>query len=209
MASVCRQQTIDKKIKTFLGEKSQSNVVFLGAGLETACCRINNSSANFYQVDLPNVIAIRRRVLPPVSNEKLIAGDMFTLDWVKEVDTSLPTLIVVSGVYQYFDEAKVVAMIRKMKLLIPKGELIFDATNSKGLALANKYVKRTGNTDAQMYFSVDSPKNFANLTGTKLVGVDGFFADALRACRGLRPLTRLYMYFADKLKRTLVIHLAF
>ena len=68
-------------------------------------------------------------------------------------------------------------------------------------------MRKTGNTDAQMYFSVDNPKDFANRTDTELMAVDGFFRDALKECRGLKLITRIYMYFADKLHRTLVIHL--
>jgi len=207
MASVCRQQTIDRKIRGFLKENNRSNVVFLGAGLETAYNRIGNAESDFFQVDLPNVMDIRKKVLGNEDNEKLISGDMFTLDWIKEIDTSQPTMIVVSGVYQYFAESKIIDMIKKMKSRIAKGEVIFDATNSKGLELANKYVRKTGNTDAQMYFSVDNPKDFANRTDTELMAVDGFFRDALKECRGLKLITRIYMYFADKLHRTLVIHL--
>lgn len=59
MASVCRQYTIDQKIKKFLEKNGLCNVVFLGAGLETSFNRIGNDKANFYQVDLPNVIDIR------------------------------------------------------------------------------------------------------------------------------------------------------
>jgi O-methyltransferase involved in polyketide biosynthesis len=209
MASVCRQQTMDGKIKGFLNKNKRGNVVFLGAGLETAYNRIGNKSANFYQVDLPNVIDVRKKVLGNAENEKLISGDMFALDWVNEIDTSLPTLISVAGVYQYFDESKIIDMIEKMKAQIPSGELIFDATNSKGLLLANKYVKKTGNKNAQMHFSVDDPKAFADQTNTKLLEVDGFFQAALKDCRGLSFMTRIYMYFADKLNRTLVIHLSF
>ncbi|WP_314795039.1 class I SAM-dependent methyltransferase [Eggerthia catenaformis] len=209
MASVCRQQTIDQKIVKFLKENSQSNIVFLGAGLETAYNRIKNSKAYFYQVDLSSVIEIRRKMLGNGDNEKLISGDMFDYEWINEIDVSLPTMIVVSGVYQYFNESRIIEMIKKMKQLIAKGELVFDATNSKGLKLANKYVKKTGNTDAQMYFSVDDPKEFAQLTNTKLIEVNGFYQDALKYCEGLKLITRIYMYFADKLKRTLVIHLKF
>ena len=193
MASVCRQQTIDKKIIEFLGKNKQANVVFLGAGLETAYNRINNVTASFYQVDLPDVINTRKRILGNANNESLISGDMFTLDWIKEIDVNLPTMIVVSGVYQYFHASEIINMITKMKSLIPKGELVFDATDSKGLKLVDKYVKKTGNTDAQMYFCVDDPQKFANTTGTRLTAVDGFFRDALKECRGLKLMTRIYM----------------
>ena len=209
MASVCRQQTIDEKIISFLKDNPYGNVVFLGAGVETAYHRIGNKTANFYQVDLPSVIEIRKRVLGNGNNENFISGDMFRLDWIKEIDTTLPTLISVSGGYQYFDESKIIEMVKKMKAHIPNGELVFDATNSKGLKLANKYVKKTGNTNAQMYFSVDNPKEFAKYTNTKLLEVDGFFQKALKDCHGLKLSTKIYMYFADRWNRTLVVHLRF
>ena len=168
MASVSRQDVIDKKIIKFLEENENCNVVFLGAGLETAYNRINNKTANFYQVDLPSVIDIRKKVLGNAKNEKLISGDMFTLEWIKEIDTELPTMIAVSGVYQYFYKEKIVEMIKKMKSFLPKGELVFDATNTKGLKIANKYVKKTGNANAQMYFSIDSVKEFCRYYRNKI-----------------------------------------
>lgn len=209
MASVCRQQTIDKKIMRFLEEHNNGNVVFLGAGLETAYYRMGNKTANFYEVDLPDVIKIRERVIGDAENDKLISGDMFDFHWLKELDTSLPTMISVSGVYQYFDESKVIDMIKRMKAQLPNGEIVFDATNSKGLELANKYVQKTGNINAQMHFSVDNPKEFAKLTDTKLLEIDGFYQGVLKYCHGLKLMTRIYMYFADKLHRTLIIHLKF
>lgn len=207
MASVCRQYTIDKKIRRFIETKDLSNVVFLGAGLETAYNRIGNKTVNFYQVDLPDVIEVRRSLLGEAENECLVSGDMFSLDWIKEVDISLPTLLVVSGVYQYFKEEKILSMISDMKDMITNGELVFDATNSAGLKLANKYVKKTGNKDAQMHFGIDDPIEFANKTQTELLSLDGFFKDALKICKGLKFMTRVYMYFADKLNRTLIMHL--
>ena len=99
MASACRKQTIDKKIKEFLNEHKECNVVFLGAGLETAYDRIGNKTAKFYQVDLPNVINVRKGLLGEAVNEKLISGDMFTLEWINEIDTKLQSMVVVSGVY--------------------------------------------------------------------------------------------------------------
>lgn len=207
MASVCRQDVIDKKIIKFLEENENCNVVFLGAGLETAYNRINNKKANFYQVDLPNVIEIRKRILENAENERLISGDMFTLEWIKEIDTELPTMIAVSGVYQYFNKEKIVEMIKKMKSLLPKGELVFDATNTKGLKIANRYVKKTGNVNAQMYFSIDNVNEFVELTDTKLIDVQGFFARALKICSNAKFITKLFMYFSDKWNRTKVIHL--
>lgn len=63
MASVCRQQTIDRKIINFINSNKDCNVVHLGAGLETSYNRLANKKVNFYQVDLPKVIELRKKLL--------------------------------------------------------------------------------------------------------------------------------------------------
>ena len=63
MASACRQYVLDHKIRHFLSSFPNGNVVFLGAGLETAYSRLSNTTASFYQVDLPAVIQIRQDLL--------------------------------------------------------------------------------------------------------------------------------------------------
>lgn len=209
LASACRQYMMDKKITSFLQRNPSGNVVFLGAGLETALYRLEKYQARFFQVDLPEVIALREKLLGKNAQEQLISGDMFALDWLKAVDTTLPTMLIVSGVFQYFYKENIVSMIQAVAAALPKGELVFDATNSKGLQFANQYVRKTGNKGAEMYFSVDDPNSFANETGTKLVSVDGFFREALQACVSLKFRTRLFMYLADRWKRTMIIHLAF
>ena len=207
MASVCRQQTIDKKIISFLENNHACNVVFLGAGLETAYFRIRNNVSNFYEVDLEHVIALRERLLGHGKNEKLIGCDMFSMEWVKCLDTSKHTLIVSAGVFQYFTKDRIIHFIRQIQSGIPKCEMIFDATDSIGLKRANLFVRRTGNLNTEMYFAIDNPYEFAKDTNTKLLSVSGFFTDALKQCRGLKLITKIIMFFSDRLKRTMVIHL--
>ena len=207
MASACRQHVMDKKIETFLEKNPEGNVVFLGAGLETASSRIDMKKAKVYQVDLPEVIRVREKALGMMQNEMLIAGDLFALDWAKNMDRTIPTMLSVSGVYQYFHEDRIIENIRAMKELFPKGELIFDATNSDGLKFTNNFVQKTGNLDAMMYFGLDDPEEFSKKCGTELVSVSGFYADALKMKGRLKPMTRIFMYFTDKWKRVMVVHM--
>ena len=234
MASVCRQKTIDGKIKDFLerkqgwtGEATQSrdvdgqylsereeppfkakcNIVFLGAGLETAYDRIGNKEARFYQLDLPDVIKVREELLGKGENERLLSGDLFALEWLKEIDCTMPTLLVAAGVFQYFHKEKILELLCKLNTLIPDWEIVFDATNSTGLKYANKYVRKTGNTKAEMYFGLDDPEVFAKEAGLRLLSVDGFYQEAFAHCKGLKLKTKIYMFFSDKLNRTMVVHL--
>ena len=184
MASVCRQQTIDKKIVKFLEENNQSNVVFLGAGLETAYNRINNIKSSFYQVDLPDVINIRKRVLGNADNERLISGNMFTFEWIRELDTSLSTMIVVSGVYQYFDKSKIIEMIKKMKLELDDLKVVF------AQRLDSRYRRGGVSEPAKPHQRLKSIKKHGRDVGILLPGRDsqGFVGHA----QGVVILLRLY-----------------
>ena len=141
MASVARYYNMDKTVTAFAKSYAESNIVYLGAGLETAYDRlsdkIENRTVHWYEADLPEVIEARKKVFGQRKNETLIAGDMFKLEWVKEIDNSLPTLLIVSGVFQYFHEEEIIVFIKGCGKAFPKGEMLFDATSESGLKFTN------------------------------------------------------------------------
>lgn len=129
---------------------------------------------------MPDVIEHRKRTLPNQDNETLIAGDLFDMRWADEVPTDRPVMILLLGVFQYFHEEEIVDIIGKMKGRFPGAELVFDATSTRGLGYANRYVRKTGNKSAEMHFAVDDAGVFADKTGTELLECRPFFTDARR-----------------------------
>ena len=141
-------------------------------------------------------------------NETLIGTDIFTLEWVSSIDTSSPTLLIVSGVFQYFREKNVLAFLSSIKERFPKGEVIFDATNAIGIKYANKYVRKTGNTSAQMYFYVNDAQAFAQKCGMELIEQRTFYTAARKMLkRKLKLYTRIAMKVCDDGERTVILHL--
>ncbi len=207
-ASVARYHNFDAMIRSFIAAHDRCRVVDLGIGLETASRRAGFSGAVFVGIDRPRVIEMRRRLLGDAPNEILIAGDIKDLKWADSLDPELPTLFIASGVFQYFREEEVLALIRFLRGRFPRCELIFDATTKFGLAYANRYVRRTGNKGAPMYFSVSDAAGFAEKCGAELVESRGFFADALASLGDrLSFRTRLSMKIADRFGLTKLIHL--
>lgn len=209
MASVARYYNLDEMVSAFMAQHGKCNVVNLGAGLETAYFRLKPEKAVFYEMDFPEVIAERRRVLGEADNEILIPGDLFDLAWADGIDTSLPMLLVVSGVFQYCHEAQIMQFINEVKERFAQAELIFDATNKRGLAYANRYVRRTGNTHAMMHFSLDDGRKFAQQTGTRFIEQRPFFAQARKMLkRKLNLYSRVAMWVSDEgPARSVLLHL--
>ena len=208
LASVARYYNTDAMERDFVRRNGRSSIVHLGTGLETAYLRLSDLDAHFYDMDLPEVIALRRRLLPESERETLIAGDLFDMRWAEEVDTSLPVMILVLGVFQYFPEERILDVIGKMKETFPGAELVFDATNSKGLKYADRYVRKTGNQSAAMHFAVDDAHAFCERTETEYLECRPFFTDARKVLRKRTGLyTRIAMKVVDKDYRAKLIRM--
>lgn len=70
IASAARYYILDKMVKKFIAAHPKCNIVNLGCGLETAYFRIGNKTAMFYEMDMPEVIEGRKKVLGEHENEK-------------------------------------------------------------------------------------------------------------------------------------------
>ncbi|MBR1469315.1 MAG: class I SAM-dependent methyltransferase [Prevotella sp.] len=208
MAAVARYFNFDDMTRKFMAAHERCNIVNLGAGLDTGFHRLQPTKAVFYEVDLPEVIDVRRKVLGEHDGEVLLGGDMFDLSWATAIDCTLPTLLMASGVFQYFPHARLHGFIRDLKKTFPKGELAFDATTRIGIEVANYYVRRLGNRDAHMPFYINSSKAFARKTDTVLMENRPFFTD-LRRILGprLKRSTRFLTFWGDLLNMSRVIHL--
>lgn len=170
--------------------------------------KIENRTVHWYEADLPEVIEARKKVFGQRKNETLIAGDMFKLEWVKEIDNSLPTLLIVSGVFQYFHEEEIIAFIKGCGKAFPKGEMLFDATSESGLKFTNWFIKRTGNASAIMYFGINDSKEFANKCSMELLEEKTFFPEALKMLgKKLSFVTKVSMKVAEKKKQVIILRL--
>ena len=208
IANVARSYNLDQMAQNFIDKHDKCNVVNLGVGLETSYYRLDRKNSMFIEVDLPEVIELREKYIDVGENEKFIKGDLFKLDWCDELDSTLPTLMIVSGVFQYFHENDVLKFISDVKNIFENAELIFDATNKFGIKYTNFYVKRTGSKSAKMYFYIENPNEFAKKANCKLIECRGFFKDAIKILNKKVGLyTKISMKVAENRKNAMILHL--
>ncbi len=210
MASVARYYNMDKFVGKFVKENGKSNIICLGSGLETMNYRLSELDAHFYNVDFESVIENRKTLLGTGVNETMIPCDITDLKWTKEIETNLPIMMIVSGVFQYFQPEMVSFLLRSLKEIFPGSEMVFDATDEVGIRYAQKYVKKTGNMSAMMYFYVNDPKRFSDSIGAQLIETRHFYDEARRMLkRKVNLYTRIAMKVADDKNRTMLIHIKF
>ena len=139
-----------------------------------------------------------------------ISGDAFAKDWIKKVRNDVldaPILVIAGGLFHYFEEHKVVALLRMIRQF-GNMEVVFDTVNKKGMAMMQKkYMKQVGHADAQMFFYVDSAKELAAKIGgnAKVIAEEPYYRHIPR--NGLNLSTRLSMAVSDRLCMVKMIQL--
>ncbi|MBQ9068968.1 MAG: class I SAM-dependent methyltransferase, partial [Eggerthellaceae bacterium] len=209
-AGAARFTIVDQMIRDFMAQQGRCNVVNVGCGLETSYFRIKPApdAAVFYEMDLPDVIEAREHALGSAENDILVPGDMFDFAWADCIDANLPTFITVIGVFQYFDEARVLAFLQEAATRFPGAHVVFDAMTSKAIKYANDYIKKTGNADAPLGFFVDDAADLAARAGVTLLEQRPFFTEARKLKGRLKLYTRIAMKVVDEgARRGFLVHL--
>ncbi|MFE2109527.1 class I SAM-dependent methyltransferase [Kitasatospora sp. NPDC059463] len=122
-----RVACFDREVADFLAREPRGTVVCLGEGLETQYWRVDNGRAHWLTVDLPEMIALRERLLPPGPRRRLLAADATDLRWADEVDRDRAVLVTTQGLCMYLPPARVKALIAGCADRFPGGSMVVDA----------------------------------------------------------------------------------
>ena len=210
LASASRSANMDRFIRSFRERRPNGVIVQLGCGLETTYHRCDNGRTRWYAVDLPHVIEYRRELLPEPERELYISGDAFAKDWIKKVRNDVldaPILVTASGLFHYFEEHKVIALLRMIGQF-GNMEVVFDTVNKRGMTMMKKkYMKQVGHADVQMFFYVDSAEELAAKIGgnVKVIAEEPYYRYIPK--NGLKLSTKVSMAVSDQFKMVKMIHL--
>ena len=211
LASASRSANMDRYIKDFIRRKPEGIVVQLGCGLETTYYRCDNGHTKWYAIDLPHVIEYRRELLNEAEREEYIPGDAFQKDWIEQIrceHPDVPLLVTASGLFYYFEEEKVLSLLRMLQGY-GEIEVLFDTVNKSGMTMMKKkHMKTVGHQDAQMYFYVDSAKELAAKIGgnVKVLAEEPFYRTVPK--KGLNFATKVSMIVSDWFSMVKMIHLS-
>jgi O-methyltransferase involved in polyketide biosynthesis len=133
---------MDRYAWEFLSRHPQAVVVHIGCGLDSRFDRVaeHNSQVEWYDLDLPEVIELRRRFIGDEGGRyHLIGCSVLEPAWLEAVRVyrGRPFLFLAEGVFMYFSEAQVKALVLTLRDHFPGAELVFDAWSPFEIWLGN------------------------------------------------------------------------
>lgn len=125
--SVLRASIFDGYVREFLREHPDGTVVDLGCGLSTRFHRLDNGSLRWFDVDVPDTMALRRNYFEDAERYTMIAGSIFDDEWRARVSTrGGPIFLLSEAVLLYFDEPQVHDLLRSLSARFPGVRLAVD-----------------------------------------------------------------------------------
>lgn len=125
---IARTLVLDRLVGAWLAENPGAVVVNLACGLDTRCYRMGGYS-HWYNLDLPETIAVREKLLPEngvVSQIAMSAMD----DWGDEIlERDVPALVVMEGLTMYLSEPDVKQIFRMISQRFEKATVLVEIMN--------------------------------------------------------------------------------
>lgn len=147
VAVVLRNREIDNWTRDFLDKTAGAVVVHIGCGLDSRFDRVDDGRVEWYDLDLPEVIALRRQLIGGEGERyHHLAFSVLDFSWLDLVSPLLPRpfLFVAEGVLMYLEEAQVKGLVLALRQRFPGSHLITDTFTPFIVWANNLRYSRTG-----------------------------------------------------------------
>lgn len=207
---MARPYHFDTAIKLYLEKNPRGIVVNLGAGLETAFHRVDNGDLTWIDLDLPEVISLREKLLPLTDRNHNIAKSILDYTWMDDIEKlGKEFFFLAGGFFMYFTESQVKSIFIEMAKRFSRSELIFDSLSSKKIYHSNKMLRNAKMTNALLQWGLDNPNTLESWSPhIKIMSQIPYFYK-IKAMPGFPFGLRAKMFFYDFFNNYRITHLKF
>ncbi len=127
---ILRSKAFDRMTQDFLIHHPKAVVAHIGCGLDTRYERLDNGLMQWYDLDLPGVIALRLKLVGGEGERYHLMGcSVHEEAWMDALggQSQQPILFLAEGVFMYFNGAQVKSLVLRLRERFAGAELIFDA----------------------------------------------------------------------------------
>lgn len=206
-----RQYDVACEIKDYLKEYPKASVVNLGCGLDDTIGKCDNGSCKGFNIDMPDVIEIRNKLLPASDRETNIACDLNDYSWMDNISSENGIILFATGVFYYFRTEEVKALFNKLAERFPGGVLVFDSCNSRGAKMMTKtWLKEAGINDVGAFFSLEDESELKHWSKSfKTVSAKSYMRGYRDIYNDVGLFHKLMIRFCDKLVSMKIVKIVF
>jgi len=128
-----RADTFDNIAHEFVESHSSCTIINLGCGFDTRYWRMQGGNYRFIDLDLPEVIVLKKRLLGKQINYEYFGISVLDTAWIDQVTTNGNEnfLLLAEGLFMYLPKEEVVQLIQVIAERFSNSQLVFDTVHEK------------------------------------------------------------------------------
>jgi O-methyltransferase involved in polyketide biosynthesis len=190
---IARTLVLDHMVKEFIEENPACIIVNIASGLDTRFYRMSHQKLLWFNIDLPEVIALRNQLFPPAKGVINIGCSVLDEAWTKQIPKDKKTLFLIEGLSMYFTAEQNQRMLEIIHSNFDHALVFMEC-------LAKKWVHKEGveksiaKTGAKFCFGADSFEDIQEIApGFSKVKDETLITGMLQLYPYLKPFAGLSM----------------
>lgn len=121
---VARTIMFREQLKELIAQYPDAVCINLGCGFDDKFSQVDNGRIRWFDVDLPDQIAVRRKVFEDRPRCTMMDGDALDGAWTKNIPEAEMYIIILEGVLEYFSKEQVKTCLNMLCDSFPHGYLL-------------------------------------------------------------------------------------
>ena len=126
-----RARKYDALIDDWISRNQSSTVVNLGCGFDTRYWRIQHQKCRYLELDLPEIIALKKAALKGKLDYELIGCSVLDPAWIDQVTAigNRDILLVAEGLFMYLPKPEVIGLFKTFSERLHHSQIIFEVVS--------------------------------------------------------------------------------
>lgn len=157
-----RARKYDECVRIFAAQNKSSCVINLGCGLDTRFWRIDDGCLHFYDLDLPEMIKLKSRLVDETDRYRMIGASVLNHQWMDRIacNQSSNCLFLAEGLFMYLPPDGVRSLLLALQERFPGSELLCDVAPLWLISPAAQLISKVKGWSAQYQFGVRDSREF-------------------------------------------------
>ncbi len=160
----CSARTIifDREATSFINKNPDCTIINIACGLDDRFSRVDNGKITWYNIDLENIINLRKQIFNEHERVIDIACSVFDYSWIEKIKNKENVLVIAEGILMYFTENQIKELFSTISKSFKKCTLLIEIMSSFMVKNQNKH-ETIKKTTAKFVWGIKEVKDFAKL----------------------------------------------
>ena len=160
---IARTIILDREVQNLIDHFPDAVCICIGCGLDTRYHRIQHSQVQWYNIDFPEVIALRKKLLPENENVHLIGRSALDMSWTEEIGQgNKKVIVIIEGMLMYLKQEDVIRLFSIIKNHFPNSTILAEIMHPF-IAKCSKFHDTVKYTNAVFQWGISSGKSMEKM----------------------------------------------